>query len=95
MGRGVFTKVNIPKGRCFLVDHTATTEHDAFPHYLFQHPDDSKGLVGLGMSSLINHSNDPNCFWTYDPDSQTMGFHALRDIEAGEQLFHDYGYDPE
>lgn len=40
-----------------------------------------------------NHSNNPNCEVTYDDDG-IVYIEALRDIEIGEELTIDYGYNP-
>lgn len=39
---------------------------------------------------LINHSCDPNCGFLVRLEAELVEIHALRDIEAGEELNHDY-----
>lgn len=52
---------------------------------------DLDGNVPWNTARLINHSCDPNCeAWI---DGHRIHIHALRDIEAGEELSFDYGFD--
>lgn len=45
--------------------------------------------VGLGYSSIYNHSPSPNIkVSSYTPDS--IQFTTLRNIEKGEELYHQY-----
>lgn len=41
-----------------------------------------------------NHSNEPNCVVYHDEFGDCTVIEALRDIEPGEELTIDYGYDP-
>ena len=52
---------------------------------------DLDGNVPWNTARLINHSCDPNCeAWI---DDERIFIHALRDIEPGEELCFDYGFD--
>lgn len=52
---------------------------------------DIDGNVPWNTARLINHSCDPNCeAWI---DGKRIFIHALRDIEPGEELTFDYGFD--
>lgn len=52
---------------------------------------DLDGNVPWNTARLINHSCDPNCeAWI---DGLRIHIHALRDIEPGEELTFDYGFD--
>ena len=52
---------------------------------------DLDGNVPWNTARLINHSCDPNCeAWI---DDERIFIHALRDIEPGEELSFDYGFD--
>ncbi len=42
----------------------------------------------------LNHSADPNCFVEWDEDNGMTYLIAIREIEIGEELTIDYGYDP-
>jgi uncharacterized protein len=49
--------------------------------------------VALGHGSLYNHSSEANLSYTRRYARADIVFRALRDIEAGEQLFIDYGWE--
>jgi SET domain-containing protein len=49
-----------------------------------------KVLLVLGYGMLYNHSGDPNVF-TRSAGRLMVDIVALRDIEVGEELTHDYG----
>jgi hypothetical protein len=54
---------------------------------------DLDGNVPWNNARLINHSCDPNCeAWM---DGRRIFIHALRDINPGEELTFDYGFDVE
>jgi len=54
---------------------------------------DIDGNVPWNTARLINHSCDPNCeAWI---EGRRIFLYALRDIEAGEELGFDYGFDVE
>ena len=52
---------------------------------------DLDGNVPWNIARLINHSCEPNCEAWIDDDR--IFIHALRDIELGEELCFDYGFD--
>jgi uncharacterized protein len=47
--------------------------------------------VVLGFSSLINHSDDPNCRFIRHIEALALDTIATRTIRAGEELTFDYG----
>lgn len=52
---------------------------------------DLDGNVPWNTARLINHSCDPNCeAWI---EGSRIFIHAMRDIEEGEELSFDYGFD--
>lgn len=54
---------------------------------------DIDGNVPWNTARLLNHSCDPNCeAWI---EGKRIFLYALRDIEAGEELTFDYGFDLE
>lgn len=54
---------------------------------------DWKGCcVCLGVGSLYNHASEANLSWKINRAKQQIIFYALRDIEAGEELTHDYSW---
>ena len=46
--------------------------------------------VVLGEGSIINHSGNPNSAWCAGKKESAIIFFALRRIEAGEEITHDY-----
>ena len=59
-------------------------------HVLWTESDDGKEIGRHGQNNLryLNHSMNPCC--------EFVGFdlYAIRDIDSGEELTIDYGYDP-
>lgn len=54
---------------------------------------DIDGDVPWNTARLINHSCEPNCeAWI---EGRRIYVHSLRDIQAGEELTFDYGFDVE
>lgn len=49
--------------------------------------------IVLGNGSLINHSTNPNVSYEIDVDNRICKFFAIKPINIGEELTHDYGYD--
>ena len=49
-----------------------------------------RAAVVLGLTSLVNHSADPNCTITRYIEALAIDLIALRDIETGEELRIDY-----
>jgi uncharacterized protein len=62
--------------------------------YVYEYKDGA--ALGLGLSSLINHSLSPNCDYLIieSQKAPTILVQASRDIRANSQLYIDYGYDP-
>lgn len=54
-------------------------------------------IIGEGPDAnytrFINHSDEPNAFLTVSTRWKTARFEALRPIQAGEEIFFDYGED--
>ncbi|KAG8624606.1 hypothetical protein KVT40_007673 [Elsinoe batatas] len=81
-------------------EHVAKTE---LYHYTYNWPlppspsDTTKKprmtqAVVLGLGSMFNHSTqDQNVGWKADTTHQIMTYHALRDIQPGEELCISYG----
>lgn len=95
-GRGVFTKDPIAADslveRCPLLylhaDDTPTG--GTLMDYVFDAGDEGSWLA-LGLTSLINHRNDPNVAVEIDGDAQVLRLRAIIEIAAGAELFIDYG----
>ena len=60
--------------------------------YVFDSHRPGKVLLLLGLGSLYNHSSQPNLYHR-TAGRLTIEFVALRDIERGEELTHNYGAD--
>jgi uncharacterized protein len=63
--------------------------------YIFE-LDDKHDIDGKSLHNLaryINHSCDPNCVIEKTP--RTLWVLAVRDIQEGEELSYDYGYEVE
>ncbi|WP_317054860.1 SET domain-containing protein-lysine N-methyltransferase [Roseovarius rhodophyticola] len=101
-GRGVFTNLPIAAGD--VLERAPALELDApatdaiasttLDNYYFAHPADPEGgLMVLGLSTLLNHSEMPNTQTTAAFDRHvgwTVTLRALRAIPAGEELTRRY-----
>lgn len=96
-GRGVFAKIDIPKGTIFervplLVVDTDELEGSELMDYVFIWGKKTVAIA-LGYGSLYNHSYKPNARY-YDGPGRTKVFLALRAIRAGEEILVNYNGDP-
>ena len=66
---------------------------EADNQYIFTIDDhyDLDGNVGWNPAKFINHSCDPNC--EAELDNGRIFINALRDIQPGEEITFNYGYD--
>lgn len=51
------------------------------------------GLCEIGVfsqSSLFNHACNPNAIWSFNPQTNLMTIHALKDIQGGQQITVSY-----
>ncbi|MDA3900397.1 MAG: SET domain-containing protein [Spirochaetes bacterium] len=83
-GKGLFSTVKIEEGT--VIGVCETTPSQGRTNYTL-HIDDEAVEI-LCCLKYINHNSDPNVAY-YDDLSVV----ALRDIEPGEELTHDYGDD--
>ncbi|HEX3532619.1 MAG TPA: SET domain-containing protein-lysine N-methyltransferase [Gemmatimonadaceae bacterium] len=106
-GRGVFALRYIRKGTRILeytgqridndeadrrYDDTKMKRHHTFLFALDKTTViDGASSTGGGDASFINHSCDPNCEAVIT--GKKIFIHALRGIEAGEELAYDYQYE--
>lgn len=51
--------------------------------------------IALGYGSLFNHSYSPNAIFENNLKQETVDFFALKEIEAGEEIFVNYNGDPD
>lgn len=84
-GKGLFASTFIPAGTRIGVVQGVPTTTDG-EHVLWI--DDNRGIRVQCELRYINHSQIPNAVY-YD----TLEVCALRDIQAGEEITHDYGAD--
>jgi hypothetical protein len=102
-GKGVFALANLAEGETIIeyVGEVITWKealrrhpHDPTdPNHTFYFHIDKKHVIdakhGGNSSRWINHACKPNC--EADEDAGRVFIKALRNIEAGEELFYDYG----
>ena len=103
-GKGVYATVDLAQGDT-LIEYTGEViswdealrrhPHDPTdPHHTFYfHIDDGHVIDakhGGNSSRWINHSCEPNCEADETEDGRVF-IRALRNIQAGEELFYDYG----
>lgn len=103
MGRGVFARLPILEGHiieecpCISVpyDITSACQHTVLRFYVFR-GGPSEDILALGYGSLYNHAPEgvANAVYTYDGANNVITFTALRNIEEGEQVLINYGYNP-
>ncbi len=89
-GRGVFTEEPIPAGARiirFSGPFLRYEQTSASTYALQIGPDLYIGASG-GLDDYVNHSCEPNAGLRID--GTTVDLHAVRDIEAGEEIFFDY-----
>ena len=94
IGYGVFTTAPIGEGDiieiCYCIECSAHV--DDLVDYLYRHDETKKSLLAFGFGSIYNHNYSNNIHWrTIDGNDNFIQLYAKRDIEAGEELCHDYG----
>ncbi len=106
-GRGVHALVWLPAGevleRCCTVELTSD-QCDALEgmkplgDFYFHHPGDAEcGLVVLGLTSLVNHSDSPNAEVRFEQDPDLGWFASLTTtapVAVGAELLHRYHCPP-
>lgn len=95
---GVFALSFIAKGSvvaicpCIMVpDKPWTDVGKSLAKFWFECTD-THNAIPLGYGCLFNHSKDPNLEHDFD-GKRTMVFTAIKDIQEGEELVHNYGED--
>jgi uncharacterized protein len=96
-GRGVYATQFIPKGTRIIEYTGERTSWEAAPNdendpHTFNFGLDNGQVInpeiGGNDARWINHSCDPNCEAAEEDDR--IFIDAMRDIQAGEELFYDY-----
>ena len=99
-GLGGFAKADIPSGTRVIeylgekiTKQESVRRCEAGNHYIFALNDreDLDGNVDWNPACFINHSCAPNC--EVEWDGRHIWIVARRDIEAGEEITFNYGYD--
>jgi uncharacterized protein len=108
MGRGVFATRAVAQGETLGEFHTLRIPPDEvatmrrtlpgeglLSRFWFEDDADGSAFVALGWIELVNHSLSPNVdrSWHDSPEGDVVTLFALRDIQAGEQVFIDYRFD--
>ncbi len=99
-GYGIFTSGLIPEGSKIMLiegevisgDECERRENEEENVYIFWNGDTYIDTVHTEKIKFINHMCDCNCE-VEDNDETSLWLVAARDIEAGEELTIDYGYD--
>lgn len=98
-GRGIITTKPIKEGEVVRIsDCIPVTDRDCNPHsvirsYWFIDKSGREFLIALDWTSFMNHDDNANV--DYRPINATqIKFVAIRNINAGEELTINYGYDP-
>ena len=103
-GRGVFTGVEIPKDSIIEIcpmlylppDNMKLIDLTIIHDYYFEWGDDLKaGALALGYGSIYNHSYEPNAYYDFDMENNSLSVYALRDIKGGEEITFNYNGDPD
>lgn len=101
-GWGVFTREPINDGDLiqeapyllFADDICNDRSTSILKRYVYAH--NNNLAHGLGFSCLYNHSQENrNVGWSFDIPERVIIHRAIRDIEAGEELLINYGYEPQ
>jgi len=87
-GTGVYARCAIEAGRHIgRYEGTPTDQDGTYVLWVAENGDDWEGIEGTGVLRYLNHSRTPNTRF------DGADLYAERDIEAGEELYFDYGED--
>lgn len=103
-GRGIFATTNIPEGSIIEqspyihipskdFEYLQETIIERYWFYVSGRNDKATCAIGLGYTSLYNHSKKPNADWIILPKSKTIKVMALRDIRKNQEITINYGYE--
>ncbi len=99
-GMGVFTTIPIPKDEVIMritgdvidEDECCRREEEENNVYIFYNGDNYIDVLNTPVIKYINHECDYNCY-VDEGDETSLLLYAYRDIQPGEELTIDYGYD--
>lgn len=97
---GVFTTIPIPKDEVIMritgdvidEDECCRREEEENNVYIFYNGDNYIDVLNTPVIKYINHECDYNCY-VDEGDETSLLLYAYRDIQPGEELTIDYGYD--
>lgn len=95
-GRGVFSTTNIKRGDLIEMSPVIVLtleEKDVIcqtvlSEYFFEWG--KEGAIGLGFTSLYNHSDTPNAEYLPVMSERSIIINAIKDIPAGEEICINY-----
>lgn len=94
-GWGVYAARSFKKGEiveeCPVIFAT-DLDNPQINDYVFGH-DDKTTILTLGYGAVYNHSDTPHLSYHIDEENRLMTYVAKRPIEAGEEIFINYGDD--
>ena len=102
-GLGVFARHNIRKGKIIekspviLLDKTEREVlkfTSLFRYYFLLNNNETPAALGLGLSSLYNHSYNANAFYDINAKKAIIIFKSVTDINAGEEITINYNGRP-
>lgn len=102
-GRGMFATAFIPKGTVIEQSpyiHIPSEDFEDLQHttiqrywfYVSGKTDKPTCAIGLGHTSLYNHSTRPNAEWNILPRSKMIKIKTVRDIRKNQEITINYGY---
>jgi SET domain-containing protein len=103
-GRGVFARRRIRKDAIIErspvivipAEEWAGMEETILSNYVFDWGENNEhAAVALGYVSIYNHSYTPNASLSECTEEGTIEVVALRDIDAGEEIFVNYNGEPD
>jgi len=93
LGWGVFSENKIKEGElvesCYCVMDNYITS--PLKDYIFGHHGSLDVYHCFGFGPIYNHNDLPNIRWKKDPYNPIINFYAIKDIECGEEICHNYG----
>ncbi|MEH2369758.1 SET domain-containing protein [Nostoc sp.] len=101
-GRGVFAQKRFLKGELIErvpvvvipAEQVEFLDKTILGNYYYDW-EDKTAAIALGLSSLINHSYNPNSYYVKKFADRELDLIAYRDIEAGEEITANYNGSPD
>lgn len=102
MGKGVFTREQLPAGLLIETAPVLVMTADERKHldqtllhdYIFEWGEDlTQCIMALGYVPVYNHAYQSNCEYEMDFGKELISIKTVRAIEKGEELFINYNGD--